>query len=105
MTDNNKSNITVETTVNKTRKKLIVNWPTGKFTISDLEKNHPSAVPITLRFRVKKHLSLVSLNRPEKLKVNLYVLQCCLKQHNKVIEYKFQKKYNKINYIYIYINI
>lgn len=56
MTDNNKSNITVETTVNKTRKKLIVNWPTGKFTISDLEKNHPSAVPITLRFRVKKAL-------------------------------------------------
>jgi hypothetical protein len=57
MTDTNKNtNITVETTVNKTRKKLIVDWPTGKFTISDLEKNHPSAVPITLRFRVKKAL-------------------------------------------------
>tara|TARA_B100002019_G_scaffold167189_1_gene144556 strand:+ start:1601 stop:1849 length:249 start_codon:yes stop_codon:yes gene_type:complete len=56
MTDNKNTDITVETTVTKTRKKLIVNWPAGKFTISDLEKNHPSAVPITLRFRVKKAL-------------------------------------------------
>ena len=56
MTDNKNTDITVETTVTKTRKKLIVNWPVGKFTISDLEKNHPSAVPITLRFRVKKAL-------------------------------------------------
>jgi len=53
---NTNTNITVETTVNKTRKKLVVDWPKGKFTISDLEKNHPSAVPITLRFRVKKAL-------------------------------------------------
>ena len=28
----------------------------GKFSIADLEKSHPSAVPITLRFRVKKAL-------------------------------------------------
>ena len=57
---NNKSNIQVETETpvsNKTkRKKLNVTWPSGKFSVSDLERSHPSAVPITLRFRVKKAL-------------------------------------------------
>jgi hypothetical protein len=58
MSENNiKSKITVETTVSTTKKKkLVVQWPDGKFSISDLEKNHPKAVPITLRFRVKKAL-------------------------------------------------
>tara|TARA_A200000113_G_C8672111_1_gene292682 strand:+ start:192 stop:449 length:258 start_codon:yes stop_codon:yes gene_type:complete len=58
MTDKNevKQNINVETDINIKRKKLVVNWPTGKFSIADLEKSHPSAVPITLRFRVKKAL-------------------------------------------------
>lgn len=52
-----KEKIQVETKVStKKRKKLVVNWPDGKFSISDLERNHPSAVPITLRFRVKKAL-------------------------------------------------
>lgn len=55
--ENIKNKITVETTVsNQKKKKLVVNWPDGKFSISDLEKNHPKAVPITLRFRVKKAL-------------------------------------------------
>ena len=56
--NNNKetSNINVETEVsNKSKKKkLVVNWPNGQFSISDLERLHPNAVPITLRFRVKK---------------------------------------------------
>jgi hypothetical protein len=58
MDTTNKTNINIETEVSTTtkRKKLVVNWPKGKFTISDLEKQHPSAVPITLRFRVKKAL-------------------------------------------------
>jgi len=58
MTDNKvtKDNIQVETKVSTKRKKLIVDWPDGKFSIADLEKNHPTAVPITLRFRVKKAL-------------------------------------------------
>ena len=51
------SNIKVETEVTPPKKKkLEVKWPTGKFSISDLEKSHPTAVPITLRFRVKKAL-------------------------------------------------
>tara|TARA_Y100000385_G_C12764887_1_gene496689 strand:+ start:321 stop:578 length:258 start_codon:yes stop_codon:yes gene_type:complete len=56
---NIKKEIKVETTINQSptkKEKLIVNWPDGKFSISDLEKTHPSAVPITLRFRVKKAL-------------------------------------------------
>ncbi len=58
MTDhkNTKDNIQVETRVTSKKKKLIVNWPDGQFSIADLEKHHPSAVPITLRFRVKKAL-------------------------------------------------
>ena len=59
MKNKNLSNINVETQVtpqSTKKKKLIVNWPTGKFSISDLEKSHPTAVPITLRFRVKKAL-------------------------------------------------
>jgi len=59
MTNNNntKKELKVETKVSPTtRKKLVVSWPTGKFSIADLEKNHPAAVPITLRFRVKKAL-------------------------------------------------
>ena len=58
MTNKNeiKQNIQVETDVTVKRKKLIVNWPSGKFSIADLEKSHPTAVPITLRFRVKKAL-------------------------------------------------
>ncbi len=52
-----KEKIQVETKVSNTKKKkLVVNWPDGKFSIADLEKNHPKAVPITLRFRVKKAL-------------------------------------------------
>jgi hypothetical protein len=56
---NQKTNLNVETEVSvtsQTKKKLIVTWPNGKFSISDLEKAHPTAVPITLRFRVKKAL-------------------------------------------------
>lgn len=56
---NQKSNLNVETEVSVTsqkKKKLVVTWPNGKFSISDLEKAHPTAVPITLRFRVKKAL-------------------------------------------------
>ncbi len=51
-----KKEISVETSVSTKKKKLVVTWPTGKFSISDLEQAHPSAVPITLRFRVKKAL-------------------------------------------------
>jgi len=55
---NQKTNLNVETEVSTShkRKKLVVTWPKGKFSISDLEKSHPTAVPITLRFRVKKAL-------------------------------------------------
>ena len=54
---NTENTIKVETEVKPPKKKkLVVNWPTGKFSISDLEKSHPEAVPITLRFRVKKAL-------------------------------------------------
>lgn len=57
---NQKSNLNVETEISvpttSKKKKLVVTWPNGKFTISDLEKTHPTAVPITLRFRVKKAL-------------------------------------------------
>ena len=53
-----KDKIQIETNVSNKKKKLIVNWPDGEFSIADLEKNHPSAVPITLRFRVKKALEL-----------------------------------------------
>lgn len=56
-TTNIKQQMSVEETLTKPkRKKLIVNWPNGKFSISDLERSHPAAVPITLRFRVKKAL-------------------------------------------------
>jgi len=60
---NNKTNINVETEVSPTtkKKKLVVNWPNGKFSISDLERAHPTAVPITLRFRVKKALESGSI--------------------------------------------
>lgn len=52
-----KQDLTVETTVTpKKKRKLVVNWPRGKFSIADLERAHPQAVPITLRFRVKKAL-------------------------------------------------
>ena len=53
-TDRIKQHLKVETTQRK--KKLVVDWPRGKFSIADLEKTHPAAVPITLRFRVKKAL-------------------------------------------------
>jgi len=56
---NIKKELKVETTVNQSsrkKEKLVVNWPDGQFSIADLEKSHPSAVPITLRFRVKKAL-------------------------------------------------
>jgi len=57
-TTNELTQIKVETevSVQPKRIKLEVNWPPGKFSISDLEKTHPTAVPITLRFRVKKAL-------------------------------------------------
>lgn len=60
---NNKTHINVETEVSPTtkKKKLVVNWPNGKFSISDLERAHPTAVPITLRFRVKKALESGSI--------------------------------------------
>ena len=56
---NQKTNLNVETKVSSAtprKKKLVVTWPKGQFSISDLEKSHPTAVPITLRFRVKKAL-------------------------------------------------
>lgn len=54
---NTENTIKVETEVSpRKKKKLVVNWPSGKFSISDLERTHPDAVPITLRFRVKKAL-------------------------------------------------
>lgn len=57
MKNNETTHIKVETEITPiTKKKLEVKWPTGKFSISDLEKSHPTAVPITLRFRVKKAL-------------------------------------------------
>jgi hypothetical protein len=59
MTNENqvKQNLSVETNVSVSKKKkLIVNWPDGQFSIADLEREHPTAVPITLRFRVKKAL-------------------------------------------------
>lgn len=58
MKKNKSTTISVETEVKPTekKKKLVVTWPNGKFSISDLEKSHPKAVPITLRFRVKKAL-------------------------------------------------
>jgi hypothetical protein len=55
-TESIKQSIKVETTVAPKRKKLVVNWPNDKFSIADLETSHPTAVPITLRFRVKKAL-------------------------------------------------
>ena len=63
MTNKNevKKSLSVETKVTTKKKKLIVNWPNGKFSIADLEKAHPSAVPITLRFRVKKALESGSI--------------------------------------------
>mgnify|MGYP001583774596 CR=1 FL=1 len=54
--DQVKKNLNVETNVSVPKKKLVVNWPTGQFSIADLERDHPTAVPITLRFRVKKAL-------------------------------------------------
>lgn len=51
-----KQSIKVETTVTPKKKKLVVNWPNGKFSIADLEQAHPNAVAITLRFRVNKAL-------------------------------------------------
>jgi hypothetical protein len=67
-TDNNstKRDIQVETSVSK-KKKLVVNWPNGKFSIADLEKSHPTAVPITLRFRVKKGLENGTLRQIGKI--------------------------------------
>lgn len=63
MTNKNevKQSLRVETNVTTKKKKLIVNWPNGKFSIADLEKAHPFAVPITLRFRVKKALESGSI--------------------------------------------
>ena len=54
--DQVKKNLNGETNVSVPKKKLVVNWPTGQFSIADLEREHPTAVPITLRFRVKKAL-------------------------------------------------
>ena len=54
--DRVKKNLNVETNVSVPKKKLVVNWPAGQFSIADLEREHPTAVPITLRFRVKKAL-------------------------------------------------
>lgn len=54
--DQVKKNLNVETNVSVPKKKLVVNWPNGQFSIADLEREHPTAVPITLRFRVKKAL-------------------------------------------------
>ena len=65
-TTSTKKNIKVETTVSK-KKKLVVNWPKGKFTIADLEREHPQAVPITLRFRVKKGLENGTLRQTGKV--------------------------------------
>lgn len=58
-----KNRIKVETPVSKKKNKLVVNWPKGQFSIADLEKAHPNAVPITLRFRVKKGLENGTLRK------------------------------------------
>jgi hypothetical protein len=62
-----KQDLKVETTVTKKRKKLVVNWPTGEFSIADLEKSHPQAIPITLRFRVKKGLENGTIRQSGKI--------------------------------------
>ena len=46
------------------KKKLVVNFPSGYFTINDLQKQHSDAVNITLRFKLnqsiqKKEVSLI----------------------------------------------
>ena len=45
--DQVKQNLNVETNVSVSKKKLIVNWPTGQFSIADLEREHPTAVPVS----------------------------------------------------------
>jgi hypothetical protein len=62
-----KQNLKVETQATNKRKKLVVNWPTGEFSIADLEKSHPQAIPITLRFRVKKGLENGTLRQSGKI--------------------------------------
>jgi hypothetical protein len=62
-----KENIKVETKVTTKKKKLVVNWPTGEFSIADLEKTHPQAIPITLRFRVKKGLENGTIRQSGKI--------------------------------------
>lgn len=65
---NKNSTIKVETEITSTKKKkLVVDWPNGKFSISDLEKAHPNAVPITLRFRVKKALEKGTIKNAGKI--------------------------------------
>lgn len=39
------------------KQKLQISWPTGKFTIADLQNQHPRARNITLRFRVNRALA------------------------------------------------
>ena len=64
---NNNINVETEITPPTKKSKLVVNWPNGKFSISDLEKAHPHAVPITLRFRVKKALEKGSIKHAGKV--------------------------------------
>ena len=45
------------------KQKLQISWPAGKFTIADLQNQHPKARQITLRFRVNKALAKNELTR------------------------------------------
>lgn len=41
-------------TTNKKNSTAAIEWPTGHFTIEDIQNKYPDVVNITLRFRVKK---------------------------------------------------
>lgn len=41
-------------TTNKKNSTSTIEWPTGHFTIEDIQNKYPDVVNITLRFRVKK---------------------------------------------------
>ena len=42
------------TNTNTKKKKLEITWPTSHFTIQDIQRQHPDAKNITLRFRINK---------------------------------------------------
>jgi len=47
---------------------VVIDWPTGHFTITDVQKKYPSIVNITLRFRVKKALDAKEIVNIGKIK-------------------------------------